>query len=300
MTLSIAHIEAFLSALPSPSRAAMEDVEALATALEQQWQAARSRWPDLEVAPGDFLDLLAAKLVDGAGDLAALSALRAEDLYLALACTRGDSTAIHAFEACHFTAIRPALSRMQLPEATIDEVVQLVRQKLFVPDDQGEVPLVSFAGKGNLSSFVRVVATRIALNLLRAERQQVPAGEALLADMPSPEDTPQLRYLKARHHREFKQAFEEAVQMLTPRERSLLRLHFVNHLSIDELGCLYHVHRATAARRLARARQRLADLTRDVLRERLSLSSGEFESVVRLIRSQLDVSITRVLGDPHQ
>lgn len=297
MTLDAVHIDRFLAALPASLREEAQGSQSLAATLKQMWQAARTRWPELKAEPDAFLGVLATKLAEGGGDLAALGTLPSEELYLAVVCARGDDAAIRAFEARHFTAVRPALRRMQLPDSTVDEVMQLLRQKLFVADEQGQPPLLGFVGKGNLSSFVRVVATRIALNQLRSERPHVPAPEAVLAELASPEDTPQIRYLKARHHQEFKEAFEEAVRMLTSRERNLLRLHFVDHLSIDELGHLYHVHRATAARHLARARERLAELTRAVLRERLVLSSGEFESVVRLVQSQLDMSITRVLGD---
>ena len=96
---------------------------------------------------------------------------------------------------------------------------------------------------------------------------------------------------------DFKQAFEHAMASLEPSERNILRMSFVSDLSIDEIGKLYSIHRATAARRLARARARLAELTREHLRQRLDLDEGEFTSIVRLVHSQLNLSISRVLGE---
>lgn len=60
----------------------------------------------------------------------------------------------------------------------------------------------------------------------------------------------------------FQLAFRDAVNALTSRERNLLRYHYLSDLSIDQIGTLYHVHRATAARWVAQARERLISDTR--------------------------------------
>jgi RNA polymerase sigma-70 factor (ECF subfamily) len=67
-------------------------------------------------------------------------------------------------------------------------------------------------------------------------------------------------------------------------------------LGIDQIAALHGVHRATAARRLERAREALLVATRKSLMSRLSIDSAEFESLMDLIRSRLDVSIQRILG----
>jgi RNA polymerase sigma-70 factor, ECF subfamily len=60
---------------------------------------------------------------------------------------------------------------------------------------------------------------------------------------------------------------------------------------------MFGVHRATAARWLARVRHRLQQETLDRLAARLRLGTHEVESVLRLIRSELDVSLTNALKD---
>jgi RNA polymerase sigma-70 factor (ECF subfamily) len=58
------------------------------------------------------------------------------------------------------------------------------------------------------------------------------------------------------------------------------------------------VHRATAARRVERARELLCDGTRAELAARIGLKGAELDSVMRLVRSNVDLSIARVLGRP--
>ena len=83
---------------------------------------------------------------------------------------------------------------------------------------------------------------------------------------------------------------------LEPRARTILRYAFVDRLSVDALGSLYDVHRATAARWLRAAHEALGQRTRELLIERLGVTSEELASVLALIQSSLDVSLERLLG----
>jgi RNA polymerase sigma-70 factor (ECF subfamily) len=69
----------------------------------------------------------------------------------------------------------------------------------------------------------------------------------------------------------------------------------VDGLSIDALGEIYGVHRATAARWIAKIREDLLARTREAFSARAKVGRAEFESLLRLARSQLDVSLRRVL-----
>jgi RNA polymerase sigma-70 factor (ECF subfamily) len=108
-------------------------------------------------------------------------------------------------------------------------------------------------------------------------------------------DDPELAYMKAAYRATFKEVFQEALDSLLPRERLLLKQQLVDGLSIDELGALNQVHRATAARWVAGAREKLLGRTRRTFMMRARISSDECESIMRLVRSQLDVSLQRRL-----
>ena len=61
--------------------------------------------------------------------------------------------------------------------------------------------------------------------------------------------------------------------------------------SQEDLAEAYAVHVNTIARWLARARTSLEDGVRAALRSRLKVGEGQFTSILRLVRSQLDVSL---------
>ena len=63
---------------------------------------------------------------------------------------------------------------------------------------------------------------------------------------------------------------------------------------MDELATSYRVHRATIARWLARARQDLLERTRQRLALAVGASGAEVDSIVRVLGSELDVSLSKL------
>ena len=131
--------------------------------------------------------------------------------------------------------------------------------------------------------------------MLPLARRDVAAQDQELAHLVAPDDDPEIGYLKRLYRAEFKEAFQLAVAGLDDRERPVLRQHVLDGLGIDQPSALHHVHRATAARWIEAARASILTATQRELIRRLALSRAELTSVIRLIESQLDVSLSRVL-----
>ncbi|MCA9656484.1 MAG: hypothetical protein H6712_33415 [Myxococcales bacterium] len=93
----------------------------------------------------------------------------------------------------------------------------------------------------------------------------------------------ELSYLRANDREAFARAFETATESLQTRERNLLRLNVVHGVSGTAIATMYGVHRATAKRWLAAARQTLLERTREELQRALGLDSEELRSVMGLI-----------------
>jgi RNA polymerase sigma-70 factor (ECF subfamily) len=102
--------------------------------------------------------------------------------------------------------------------------------------------------------------------------------------------------MKELYRRTFRQAFAAALASLDAREKNLLRQHVVDGLTVDEIGPLYGVHRATAARWVQRAKGRLLEETRKQFMARARISARECESVLRMVRSRIDVTLGRLLA----
>jgi RNA polymerase sigma-70 factor (ECF subfamily) len=216
----------------------------------------------------------------------------AADLFVAWAAARGDVAALRHFERLLALEVDAAARRIDRAPVFADELRQAVRVRLLVAETAGRIRLDDYVGRGPLRGWLAVVALRVALNLRRAVRTGSPD---VLADLVSGEADPELRHLKTLYRAEFREALEAALRALPERERALLRLSHVDGLKATQLGRLYGVHETTAARWVARAAEQVADDARRRLMGRLSLSSSSFDSVARMVLSNLDLSISRVL-----
>ena len=80
-----------------------------------------------------------------------------------------------------------------------------------------------------------------------------------------------------------------------------LRMHFLDAMSIDEMGQVFHVHRATIARWLVAIRREVLEQICRKISLNLRASSSEFRSIVRLVRGDVRLSLHRILGeDPRE
>ncbi|HEU4533519.1 MAG TPA: hypothetical protein VFS00_05350 [Polyangiaceae bacterium] len=294
---------AFLAALgegapAAPPRAALGErapappPAELGAALHGALRAGRQAWPAFDVPAEAFVTALAARLPPPLRTPSAIRALHAADLYLACACALRDERAITAFEKQYLPEVDRALGRMKLA-AIADEVKSKLREKLFFPRDGERSPLASYSGRGGLGAWLRLVAVRAALKTLRASKDAPDDIDEL--DLALGGGDPEMTYLKATFAAEFKSALAEAIEELSVRDRNLLRQHALDGLTIDQLGTLYRVHRATAARWVVDVRARVLQAVQRRLMARLRLDEAELESVMRLARSQLDVSVRRLL-----
>ena len=254
--------------------------------------AGRAAWKTADAGDERF-----AAFLGGRVPAADLETARMADLWAACACGTGDGRAIAEVEARYFPDVDAALGKMGLSADRIGEVKQGLRRVLFVGDPEaGTAPRITeYRGTGDLRAWLRVTAMRAALKLLRKESRETPTDDALL-EARAHEDDPELAYMKATYRAAFKTAFQEALESLLPRERTLLKQQVVDGLGIDELGALYQIHRATAARWVQSAREKLLTRTRRTFMVNARISSDECESIMRMVRSQLDMSLHRRLG----
>lgn len=255
--------------------------------------AARSAWPAIDLSADCFVAYVAERVPETADPAAASRALNLSDLYLACACAHGNAAALAAFDAHYLAVVDGALLRLNFSADTIEEVKQRLRRALLVPD-RGPPRIAAFAGRGALRSWVRVLAIHEVWSMLHATRGHLDA-EDRLADLASAGATPDVEYLKRRYRADFERAFRAAIQTLLPRERTLLRQHFLDGVSINELGALYRVHRATIGRWLEHARGAVLAATRAHLMKHLDVPGSEIESILRLVLSGLELDLRPLL-----
>ncbi|HVH44173.1 MAG TPA: sigma-70 family RNA polymerase sigma factor [Labilithrix sp.] len=282
------------------------DAERLALAHED----ARVAWQGIDVPFEVFADWVRTRAArsaeerqdadvhDEPGHLPAGGELHFNDLYLACACAHDVPGAVQRLLVTHQEAIDSVARRIGLSSDARDDLVQILGERMFVTADDGTRRIARYSGTGPLRGWIKAVATRIALDLVRRAPRDKPSDEEpddyLLARFA---DSPDVRFEKESDRTHVRTAIRAAFQSLTSQERNLLRYALLDGLGIDELARIYQVHRATAARRLVAARDRLATGVRQWLRVNLQLDERACASLLREGLSQVDLTLrTKVSG----
>jgi len=282
----------FQAALPPGRRDA--PVRDLEEHLRQYVLQAHGSWPLLDVPIEALMSHLAERAPPGVPP----PAEHAGDMFLACGCLLRLESAISAFHSTYGAVISRVVARRKAAGTDISDVAQTIYEHLLVGRDGREPKIADYRGYGPLRSWISAVAAKTVLTAGRSDRRrrahegQDPAtADGVLAVL-----NPELLYLKGRYRPEIEEAVRRAVERLDDRSGALLRLHFGQRLSIDHLGAMYRVNRATAARWVAAAREALSRAVRADLRRKLKLSESDYESLVALVRSELDVNVAGVLG----
>jgi RNA polymerase sigma-70 factor (ECF subfamily) len=277
------------------SDAPLVDRTSLENRLRDALKAARVAWAEIQVPEEVFVRYLAERITGEPDPVEALARLCVEDLLLACACAQNQPGAIECFEARILCAVPLAIRRIDDSSAFIEEVKQRTRLRLLVAE-QGKSPrIASYQGRGKLRSWVQVAAVRIALELCRRSHPRDVTDDELL-DSPEFSDDPELGHIRTMYRKEFSDAFKEALGALSARERNILRMYLLDGLNIAEIGAIYRVHRATVARWIAKYREMLLVETRNRLVQKLRISESQFQSLMVVVRSHLELSLERFLN----
>lgn len=289
---------AFLDALAARGEAeaavAREaDVGVVETALDEALGTARAAHPNVALGDEAAVRHFGAR-IDASRPLAeAFAQLRAQDLFLACACAAGDRQALATFEAEAMHGGDGTLARRRFDDEVVEEAKQNIRERMLVGG--GAPRILDFDGRGELRAWMGVAIVREAIYLAKKAQKDAPVDFDFVAIAEAGDD-PEVAYFKKRYRAEYKESFQAALAELGARERALLRQQYILGMSVDAIGAVYQVHRATAARWVQAAREELLSKARLELGRRVGLARPEIEAIVRLIESQLEVSLRRILA----
>jgi RNA polymerase sigma-70 factor, ECF subfamily len=233
---------------------------------------ARSVYPGVSLPDAAFAAHLTEKR-----RLAPGSTIRTTELFLACACAHRDATAIAYLERDTFAEVEAVHRRFPTLGLPLDDVKQRMRETLVLRDPPA---VAAYAGTGSLRGWVRAAALHMLLNVVQRETREEPTDEALFEVMVGSDPSAEAAYVKLACRAELEGALAVAMASLSDRDRGLLRHAFVDGRSVDEIGAIYGVHRATAARWVAAARAQLVDFTRADLVRRLAISETEARSII--------------------
>ena len=256
--------------------------------LEPVVEAALAAWPTVGLEPSLFVAHLLERLPAGVPLEPALRSLHASDLYLACACAHGNPRAVALFERQFFAAVEGTVARINRSTDFRDELRQRLRERLLVG---APARIADYNGLGPLEGWLRVAATRLALNLQRETKRNA----RLRPDIPRAQN-PELDIIHQLYRPEVEAAFRGAFVHLAADDRELLRLHYVDALTFEQLGERLGCDRSTASRRMAATRRLLLEETRREF-ERLvpAVTTASRDSLLVALRSQIDLNLASVL-----
>jgi RNA polymerase sigma-70 factor (ECF subfamily) len=211
-------------------------------------------------------------------------------VYLACACLARNPAALALFERHLLAQVPGFVAHLRLLPAVVEDLRSELRERLLV--GAGAPELARYSGRGTLGGWLRVLAVRAALNARRGQARSS-AREQAGATAPSARH-PELAYIRAAAQRQLREALEATVARLPALERATLREYYLEGKSAEAIAKAHEVHRATVARWIERARQRLVDETRRRLADDLRLDRDELESFLAVARSRCEVTFSRL------
>lgn len=243
--------------------------------------------PGLSGSVSDFQAHLTALVDQGVG----LEEIRASDLYLAWCCAQGCAKALECFWTDWVPVLRRAALSVTKDADLAEDVVQDVLHKLLVDTQEKPASISTYEGRSKLQRWLRSVAVRAALTARKKGSGSKLETEEEAERLPALDDDPELSLLKEQSGEAVGDALQAALRNIAPEQRLVLQQHLVDGLTIDELAKIYRIHRATAARHIARAREALLAATRSGLRARLQLTGSELDSLLDFAQSRVKLSL---------
>jgi RNA polymerase sigma-70 factor (ECF subfamily) len=231
--------------------------------------------------------------VDGKG----AADLHAEDLYICCAALLGDETAVRALREHHRPVLAGYLRPLDASPDLLDEVEQRLWDSALIGSSGAPAKLGSYAGRGPLGAWLGVAAQRIALMMRRSDAAQKRALDNIARETDRASADPELAFVKEHLREPFQRAIVDALKTLDDRQRMIYSLHVVDGLTVERIGAMYGVSHSTVSRWMASARAAVMAEAQRQLRDVMQIAPEEFDSLARLLSSQLDLSVSLVLGN---
>lgn len=264
--------------------------------LHELHRAGQSRWPQLLVTPEQFVGFLARQLPPALHISQQLETLRPSDLYLVCALWLRQPAAEEILEARYMPRVHEVLLRLGISAPIIDEIQQDLYIRLIERQDDA-ITRRGYSGRGELTGWLCTCAVREARRRQKRAQREVTLEQTASTVLLNTKQTPELEVLTGHMKAAFQRAFEGAIAALTSRERNLLRYHFLSRLSMEQIGSIYRVSRATAARWVAHAQERLGQMTRERFLTDTEVSAESLPRIMSLIQSRIGIDLSTLLHE---
>jgi RNA polymerase sigma-70 factor (ECF subfamily) len=239
--------------------------------------------------------------------------MQADDLCLIIACERGNEKAWTDLVERFTATVRSAARSASTNEDAAEDLAQSIWAELYGlrvrKDGKPASKLAYYSGRGSLAGWLRAVVAQLAVDTFRkqsrlvqteedsdfdrlAREAHVGEGQAMLAGLPTPEESISNRFAQT----DMQQALSEAVQELTAEDRLLVKLYYFDNLRLREAGAVLGVHEATASRRLTRIQTDLGKRVSKILIDERGWTQAETERAFAEVAQHLETDLEALLS----
>ena len=308
--------------------------------LDEAYSRCASQHPDYAVSAEDFSDAVAAaieKYLIGFSkpDMlpkprevqAFISELQVFDLYLALACARGNENAWWQFDRQYRLFIERLARHLLSIRADADEIIDHVYAELFgtkVVDGIRLSKFRTYSGRGTLQGWLRAVVSHAVIDFYRRRQDEISldkleeidgrqSGARIMLDRQC-EETMVAGIVRERYRAVTLAALDDALATLDDHEKLLLLYYHVEGLKLREIARIVEqsaspirrwfqrrsksgerparVHESTVMRWLEKAYRKVSDRFHAELGEKHGLKPAEIEICMSLATRDLAESVT--------
>jgi RNA polymerase sigma-70 factor (ECF subfamily) len=238
--------------------------------------------------------------------------MQADDLCLIIACERGDENAWNDLVERFTPTVRSAARSASANEDAAEDLAQSIWAELYGlrerKDGKPASKLAYYSGRGSLAGWLRAVVAQLAVDVFRKQSRLVQAeedadldrlardanvgeGQAVLAGIPTPEESMSNRFAQT----DMQQALNRAVQELGAEDRLLVKLYYFDNLRLREAGAVLGVHEATASRRLTRIQSDLRKRVAKILIDERGWTQAETDKSFAEVAQHLDTDLEGLL-----
>lgn len=238
--------------------------------------------------------------------------MQADDLCLIIACESGDENAWNDLVERFTATVRSAARSASANEDAAEDLAQSIWAELYglrtKKDGKPASKLAYYSGRGSLAGWLRAVVAQLAVDTFRKQSRLVQTeedtdldrlardssigeGQAVLAGIPTPEESMSNRFAQT----DMQQALNRAVQELAAEDRLLVKLYYFDNLRLREAGAVLGVHEATASRRLTRIQTDLRKRVAKILIDERGWTQAETEKSFAEVAQHLDTDLEGLL-----
>jgi len=221
------------------------------------------------------------------------------DIYLACACIHGVPGAISAFMTRCLADIERRTRSFNPSPSFADDVRQKTVETLFLSVGSEPPKIAQYKARVPLVRWVRVVVRRVAMRLASQNGKEAPVSiedQILEADIVKPNEG-ETRLLATELKSALRKAFVTALHSLSVADRLLLKMCFAKKLTMTVIARINRVSQPTISRKIEQARCKLIEGTHQELAIALGLNDIDLRSMFRVVRSQVEFSLTRLLAE---